>query len=331
VVMHHIVSDGWSMQVLVEELVAHYRARVEGGDARLPALTIQYSDYAAWQRSWLDAGERERQLAYWREQLGDEASGDEPSVLQLPADHPRAADGRYRPASLRGRLPADLAQRLRQRAQATGATPFVLLLSAFQALLYRLTGQGDLRVGVPVANRQRAETAGLIGFFVNTQVLRARLDGRTPFDALLRRGVEAALGAQAHQDLPFEQLVEALQPERTWGVSPLFQVMFNHLSGDLRALDRLPGLTLEDCPLAGRTAQFELTLTTHEHDDGTLSLRFDYAAELFDAATVERWHGHYLALLAALADAPHTAVGDVALLDDDEHGRLARWGRSHAA
>ncbi|TJZ63961.1 non-ribosomal peptide synthetase [Chitiniphilus eburneus] len=325
VVMHHIVSDGWSMQVLVDEFVAHYRAHCAGEAARLPALAIQYADYAAWQRNWLEAGERDRQLAYWRDRLG----AGQP-VLQLPTDHPRSPSARYRTASHTAIVPSALAARLRQRAQGEGATVFMSLLAAFQALLHRYTGQTDLSIGVPTANRQREETAGLIGFFVNTQVLRATLDSRTPLGRLLHATAEAALGAQAHQDLPFEQLVEALQPERTLGVSPLFQVMFNHMQGDLRALNQLPGLTLEDYPLGGQAAQFELTLTTHEHDDGTLTVRFDYAAELFDADTIARWSAHYQALLKALAEAPHTAVGDVVLPEGDEAARLARWGRSHA-
>ncbi|KAF1073183.1 amino acid adenylation domain-containing protein [Variovorax sp.] len=312
VVMHHIVSDGWSMQILVDEFVAQYRAIAEGDVAPgLPPLPVQYADYAAWQRRWLEAGERERQLAYWREQLGAEQP-----VLQLPVDHPRKSEGGYVAASHVVELPAALAQALRRQTQERGTTPFMLLLAAFQALLHRYTGQEDIRVGVPVANRNRAETEGVIGFFVNTQVLRARVHGRMPFAQLLAGVREAALGAQAHQDLPFEQLVEALQPERSMGHSPLFQVMFNYLRGGYEALRTLPGLRMEGCPLGEKAAQFELTLTAIEDSKGGIKAVFGYARELFEPGTVVRMAGHYLALLQALADAPGQAVGDVPLHDE---------------
>ncbi|MET3183910.1 UNVERIFIED_ORG: hypothetical protein ABIC43_007102, partial [Variovorax guangxiensis] len=315
VVMHHIVSDGWSMQILVDEFVAQYRAITQGeGVAGLPLLPVQYADYAAWQRRWLEAGERERQLAYWREQLGVEQP-----VLQLPADHPRKAEGGYVAASHTVELPAALAQALRRRTQERGTTPFMLLLAGFQALLHRYTGQEDIRVGVPVANRNRAETEGVIGFFVNTQVLRAQVHGRMELAQLLAHARETALGAQAHQDLPFEQLVEALQPERSMGHSPLFQVMFNYLRGGYEALRTLPGLTMEGCPLGEKAAQFELTLTAIEDPEGGIRAVFGYARELFEAGTIARMAGHYLALLQALADAPEQAVGEVALQDEAGH------------
>ncbi|MGK6311351.1 condensation domain-containing protein, partial [Variovorax sp. DT-64] len=227
VVMHHIVSDGWSMQVLVREFVAQYSARVQGNEApQLAPLPIQYADYALWQHQWLEAGERERQLAYWRDQLG--GSNDEHPVLQLPTDHARRADGRYRAARHALELPQALVQALQRRAQGQGATLFMVLLAGLQVLLSRYSGQGDIRVGVPIANRHRVETEGVIGFFVNTQVLRNRVEPRASLGEVLEQARQAALGAQAHQDLPFEQLVEALQPERSLGSSPLFQVLFNH-------------------------------------------------------------------------------------------------------
>ncbi|QRF56219.1 non-ribosomal peptide synthetase [Variovorax paradoxus] len=322
VVMHHIVSDGWSMQILVDEFVAQYGAIARGdGAPRLPPLPVQYADYAAWQRRWLEAGERERQLAYWREQLGTEQP-----VLQLPVDRPRKSEGGYLAASHAVELPAALAQALRRQTQERGTTPFMLLLAAFQALLHRYTGQEDIRVGVPVANRNRSETEGVIGFFVNTQVLRARVHDRLPFARLLESVREAALGAQAHQDLPFEQLVEALQPERSMGHSPLFQVMFNYLRGGYEALRALPGLRMEGCPLGDKAAQFELTLTAIEDSEGGIKAVFGYARELFEAGTVARMAGHYLALLQALADAPGQAVGDVALHDEPAPPGVPRQG-----
>ena len=282
VVMHHIVSDGWSMQILVDEFVAQYRAISQGEAVELPSLPVQYADYAAWQRQWLDAGERERQLAYWRSQLGMEQP-----VLQLPSDHPRKAEGGYRAAGHVVELPAALAQGLRRQMQARGATPFMLLLAGFQALLHRYTGQEDIRVGVPVANRNRTETEGVIGFFVNTQVLRSPVHGRMGLARLLAQARETALGAQAHQDLPC----------------------------GYEALRNLPGLTMEGCSLGEKAAQFELTLTAIEDPEGGIKAVFGYARELFEPDTIARMAGHYLALLQALVDAPEQAVGDVVLRD----------------
>ena len=250
VVMHHIVSDGWSMKVIVDEFVAQYSARVQGQTPQSAPLPIQYVDYAVWQRNWLEAGESDRQLAYWKRHLGDEHP-----VLQLPADHARRADGRYSAARHGVTLQETLANSLRQRAQAEGTTLFTVLLAGLQALLHRHTGQEDIRVGVAIANRHRVETEGVVGFFVNTQVLRGVVSGRLSLAQALKQAKEAALGAQTHQDLPFEQLVEALQPERTLGGNPLFQVMYNHQRHDRQALRHMPGLALEDYALGAQGAQ----------------------------------------------------------------------------
>ncbi|MDP9901728.1 non-ribosomal peptide synthetase [Variovorax ginsengisoli] len=320
VVMHHIVSDGWSMQIIVDELVARYRARVLGQASDLQPLSLQYADYAAWQRAWLEAGEKERQLAYWKAHVGT----DQP-VLQLPTDHARRADGRYSAVRHGFTLPDGLVKRLHGRAQAQGATLFMALLAGFQVLLSRYTGQSDVRLGVPVANRHRAEVEGVIGFFVNTQVLCGVVDGRSTLSQVLAQARDTALGAQAHQDLPFEQLVEALQPDRSLSASPLFQVMFNHQRGDFRALQDLPGLVLTDYELEAQAAQFELALDTSEDMDGRVQASLRYASELFDAPTMERMAAHYLAVLQALADAPQQAVGDVMLLGEAEQARLVAW------
>ncbi|GAB3466534.1 amino acid adenylation domain-containing protein [Azotobacter salinestris] len=320
-VMHHIVSDGASMQVLIDELAARYAAHLQGRAAELAAPAIQYADYALWQRDWLAAGEGARQLAWWRAQLGDEHP-----LLSLPSDHPRQARADYRAARHAVELPAELSARLRQLAEARGATLFMVLLAGFQVLLHRYTGQADIRVGVPVANRRRTEAAGLIGFFVNTLVMRNLVHGRTRLDEVLAQTREMALGAQAHQDLPFEQLVEALQPERSLSHSPLFQVLFNHLHEDWRALRQLPGLVPEPEETGERAAQFELTLDIRERSDGQIRASFEYAAELFEAQTIERLAGHYLTVLRALAERPEQAVGDLALLDEAERGRLRQWG-----
>ncbi|RIX80297.1 non-ribosomal peptide synthetase [Acidovorax cavernicola] len=327
IVTHHIVSDGASLQVLLDEFGAAYAAHAKGETLSLAAPAIQYADYAAWQRDWLAAGEAERQLAYWRTQLGDTHP-----VLALPTDRLRHAVANYRAASHAFDLDAALVARLHTTAQAHGATLFMVLLAGFQALLHRYTGQRDVRVGVPVANRHRPETAGLIGFFVNTQVLRATLHGRTSFTQLLAQTREAALGAQAHQDLPFEQLVDALQPQRSLSHNPLFQVMFNLLREDTAVLSGLPGLAVDEYRIDDSAAQCELALDIRERADGQVHAVFTTAVELFDGATVGRMAAHYRALLEALTTDPERAVGDAPWLAADEQAQLRAWGTgtSHA-
>ena len=318
--MHHIVSDGGSLHLLVGEFVAQYRARVLGERADLAPLPIRYIDYAAWQRNWLEAGEKDRQLAYWTERLG---TGN--PVLQLQADHSRRPNGHYTAARHGVDLAPELVQALHKRARTGGATLFMVLLAAFQALLHRYSGQQDIRVGVSVANRHRAETEGIIGLFVNTQVMRSTVEGRMSLAKVLAQAKEAAIGAQAHQDLPFEQLVDALQPERSLSVNPLFQVMFSHDRTDSRTLKQLPGLALEDYALAAPVAQFELVLNTSEDADGRLHASFIYASELFEPGTIERMTAHYVAMLGALADDEGCAVGDIALLGAPEQAQLIAW------
>ncbi|WP_217628094.1 non-ribosomal peptide synthetase, partial [Nitrosospira sp. Nsp13] len=287
----------------------------------MPALPIQYADYAVWQRNWLEAGEKDRQLAYWRAQLGDTHP-----VLQLPTDRPRLSTASYRAARFSFVLPAALVAGLQRQAQRQGATLFMALLAGFQALLQRYTGLDDIRVGVPIANRHRIEVESIIGFFVNTQVLRNRIDSRASLRVLLDQAREAALGAQAHQDLPFEQLVEALQPERNLNQNPLFQVMYNHLREDHRLLESLPGLTLGGYEVEEQAAQFELTLDTTERPDGQVGALFSYAAELFEAATIERLGAHYLHLLQQLAEHPERILGDIDILSGEEKAQLKAWG-----
>ncbi|TQR71494.1 non-ribosomal peptide synthetase, partial [Pseudomonas aeruginosa] len=321
-VQHHIVSDGWSMQVMVEELVQLYAAYSQGLDVVLPALPIQYADYALWQRSWMEAGEKERQLAYWTGLLG----GEQP-VLELPFDRPRPARQSHRGAQLGFELPRELVEAVRALAQREGASSFMLLLASFQALLYRYSGQADIRVGVPIANRNRVETERLIGFFVNTQVLKADLDGRMGFDELLAQARQRALEAQAHQDLPFEQLVEALQPERNASHNPLFQVLFNHQS-EIRSVTpevQLEDLRLEGLAWDGQTAQFDLTLDIQEDENGIWA-SFDYATDLFDASTVERLAGHWRNLLRGIVANPRQRLGELPLLDVPERRQtLSEW------
>ncbi|UMR29366.1 amino acid adenylation domain-containing protein [Massilia sp. MB5] len=324
VVMHHIVSDGYSTQLILDELAQRYAARVQGRALQLLELPIEYSDYAAWQRNLLAGAEGERQLAWWRDLLGAHQP-----ALNLQTARPRHAEGTYGAARHAVQLPFELAAALRRQAQNHGATFFTALLTAFQALLFRYSGQTDIRVGVPVANRHHAETAGLVGFFVNTQVLPVRLDAKQPLARLLEQTRDNALGAQAHQDLPLDWLVEAMQVERSLTGNPLFQVMFNHLRLDHGSLAQWPGLAVERIDFDEQNVQSELSLTTYESSDGRVTASFSYAPELFDAAYIEGMAEHYLLLLQALAGNPEQTLGEIELLSEAQQVRLAQWGDNH--
>ncbi|MCY1490219.1 Dimodular nonribosomal peptide synthase [compost metagenome] len=311
--LHHIVADGWSMGVLVEEFSQLYAAYSQGREVELPALPIQYADYALWQRRWMEAGELERQLEWWKAQLGDEQS-----LLELPTDRPRPAQPSQRGARLDFALDAATAAGLKALARQRGVTLFMLLLASFQTLLHRYSGQRDFCVGVPVGNRNRAETRGLIGFFVNTQVLRAELDGRLPFGQLLERTRDKVLGAQDHQELPFERLVQALQGERSLSHSPLFQVMVNHQQSRPGALDgALPGLQVEGLDWSGRTTQFDLQLDTFEEGERLLA-SLTWATDLFDAARIEALAQHWRNLLGGLLANPDAPIAELPLLEAAE-------------
>ena len=310
VTLHHIIADGWSLNILIDEFSRLYAAASQGQSLELPALALQYADYGSWQRQWLAEGEGQRQLAYWKNQLGDEHP-----TLSLATDHPRSAQHICSASRHSVRLSVGLSEAILQTAQANESTPFMLLLAAFQTLLYRYSGQRDICIGVPNANRPRQETQGLIGFFINTMVLRAELDGRLPFNQLLAATRETALGAQAHQDLPFEQLLEAFPQAREQG---LFQVMFNHQQRDLSALRRLPGMLADELPWHSREAKFDLQLHTEEDRNGRLSLAFDYADEVFEGTTIQRLAEHFINLLHAICEQPQQALGDLRLLQADE-------------
>ncbi|WP_193075958.1 non-ribosomal peptide synthetase, partial [Pseudomonas sp. FME51] len=324
--MHHIVSDGWSMPIMVDELIQSYEGYRNGATTSLPELPIQYADYAIWQRQWMEAGEQEHQLAYWKEQLGDEQP-----VLELPVDHPRSAVRNHVGASFPIEIAPELSCSLKQLAQQQGVTLFMLLLASFQTLLHRYSGQDDIRVGVPIANRNRVETERLIGFFVNTQVLKAEFDLHTTFSDLLNQVQQTALGAQAHQDLPFEQLVEALQPERSLSHSPLFQVMFNHQAQVKGGNHGLPGLTVEGLFWEQGTAQFDLTLDTHESDQG-IGASLIYATALFDKSTIERLASHWLNLLEGIVKTPSQRIAELLLLSPEEQQKVLHdWNRTEAS
>ncbi|NWB94193.1 amino acid adenylation domain-containing protein [Pseudomonas agarici] len=317
---HHIVSDGWSIQVMVNELMRFYTGFSQGQAVDLPALPIQYADYALWQRQWMEAGERERQLAYWTTQL----AGD-PAVLQLPWDHSRPAQLSEHGARLAVAISTDLSTALQALAQREGVTLFMLLLASFQTLLHRYSGQRDIRVGVPTANRTRVETEGLIGFFVNTQVLKAEFAESASFLQVLQQVKQAVLSAQDHQDLPFEQLVEALHPERSLSHNPLFQVMFNHQregrQAPTQAAEQAVGLEVEGLVWDKQTSQFDLTLDTFESAEG-LAAKLTYATDLFEATTIERMAGHWLNLLQGIVADALQDVASLPLLSASERQRL---------
>ncbi|WP_280868562.1 non-ribosomal peptide synthase/polyketide synthase [Streptomyces sp. SAI-127] len=307
--MHHAVSDEWSGRLLRGELTALYEAFRAGRPDPLPPLAVQYADFALWQRQWLDGDVLRSQLDYWRAQLAGAP------VLELPTDRPRPAVRSSEGGVVDFRVPVDTARRLRELTRGNGATMSMTLLAAFSVLLGRYAGSRDVVVGTPVANRNRAETEDLIGFFVNTLVLRTDLSGDPTFAELLARVRETALGAYAHQDLPFEQLVEELVVERDRSRSPLFQVLFNYDTADTDKPDMAPGSPL--------TVSFDLALRLGDGDDG-LTGEFQYSTALFDAKTVERMAGHLVELLCAAAENPDRRVGELPLLTTSERDALVR-------
>ncbi|WP_421857977.1 non-ribosomal peptide synthase/polyketide synthase [Marinobacter salarius] len=321
--LHHAISDGWSVSVLMRDFVSLYRAARGERAAVLEKLPIQYADFSVWQREWLASGEGERQLNYWRAQLGDGQP-----VLELPTDRPRPARQSFQGARHHFRLGESLSNRLRGSAASRDVTPFMMLLAAYNLLLHRLSGQDDLRVGVPVAGRNRRETEGLVGFFVNTQVLRCELASSQTFEQVLATVRQASIEAQSHQDLPFEQLVEALQPERSLSHNPLFQVAFDYQHRDQRGLGELPGLTAKVMELEDGSTQFDMALNLIEEADGTFSGNWNYATDLFDAATVERFGARFECLLRQIAAGPQQPIGAYDLLDDTDHEQLASWNRT---
>jgi amino acid adenylation domain-containing protein/FkbM family methyltransferase len=326
-VLHHIASDGWSMGLLVAELAAAYAAYSRGDPPNLRELPVQYADWAAWQRDWLEGGEMERQLAYWQEEL----QGLEP--LDLPADRPRRRQSTGAGASLDVRLDADLAGRLSCVARSEGATLHMALLAAFAAVLGRWSGQDDFGIGTPVANRTREEAESLIGFFVNSLVIRARLGGRRlPYRELLGRIRESALGAYANQDVPFERVVEMLQPQRDLSRTPLFQAMFILQNAPSADLD-LGDLRLSAFETPMETSAFDLTLSLSPSGGAAqgpagnaLEGFLEYSTELFEEATMRRFWDHFVRLLATVADRPEADVRGVLLLGEGERSRtLEEW------
>ncbi|MDX2000061.1 MAG: amino acid adenylation domain-containing protein [Thermoanaerobaculia bacterium] len=310
-VLHHTVFDGWSVPILLDELGELYRARLEDRAPRLPPLPVQYGDYALWQRRALSGAESERQLGYWRERLAGAPAG-----LGLPLDRPRLAVRSYRGGHTHLTLPAELSARLRGLASEADASLFMVLLAGFKALLARLSGESDVVVGAPIAGRGRAEVEGLIGMFLNTLVLRTEVGGATSFRELVSRVRETALGAFAHQDVPFERLLTELKPERDLSRTPFFQIFFNVLNlPESRPLD-LPGVQLEPQSAPVLPSKFDLTLYVQPADAVHIHAAFN--ADLFDATTIDRLLAQYQTLLAAVAAAPEKPVdaADLVLAGD---------------
>ena len=323
--LHHIVSDGWSMGVLVNEVVALYAAYVQNQPAPLAELSIQYADFAHWQRQWLSGNVLQQQLDYWTEQL----SGS-PTLLTLPTDHPRPAVQRYSGATHAFEISAQTTAGLYALNKQTQTTLFMTLLAAFNILLARYAGQNDICVGTPIANRSRAEIEGLIGFFVNTLVLRTQVDSTASFERLLQQVRVSTLGAYAHQDVPFEQLVEVLKPERHTSHSPLFQVMLVLQNVPMDNLE-LPGLTLQLLPSDNVTAKFDLTLDVAETDK-QLVASFEYNTDLFDPTTIKRMAGHFTRLLDEIVANPTTPIRDLPMLGADELNQiLVEWNATETA
>ncbi len=324
VTMHHIVSDGWSMGVFTRELAALYRAGRRGEAACLPALPVQYADYARWQRDRVDEAMLQRQGAYWRDALSGA-----PALLALPTDRPRPARQDHAGAAVPVHLDAELTAALKALGQQYGATLFMVLLAGWATVLGRLAGQDELVIGAPVANRQRAEVEGLIGLFVNTLALRVDLAGEPDANALLARVKARVLDAQAHQDLPFEQVIEAVRPERSLSYSPLFQALLAWSNVDIRGL-ALDGLALAPLAAAHRAAKFDVSLVLDERD-GCIAGELEYASALFDRATVQRHVGYLERVLRAMVAQPSRALSRIALLDAaEQHRLLDTWNRTGA-
>ncbi|HKY41292.1 MAG TPA: amino acid adenylation domain-containing protein [Polyangiaceae bacterium] len=330
VTMHHIVTDGWSMDLLVFELSTLYEAFAAERPSPLPPLRIQYADFAVWQRDWLASSELERQLSYWKKQL------ENLSQLELPEDLPRPPIPTFRGSFQAAQLPRPLVDQLRQLGQTEGATLFMTLLAAFKVLMFRYSGQTDIAVGSPIANRSHPDVEQLIGFFVNTLVMRTSLAGRPTFRELLARVRETTLSAYGHQDLPFEKLVEELRPERDPSRNPLFQVMFVLQTGTARSPAASGSMSpstepeLDDSVTHG-SSKFDLTLYATEAADG-LGLVFEYSSDLFTDTTISRMLSHWQTLLQSIVTEPDQPISRLSLLTPNErYDLLVNFNSTHSA
>jgi hypothetical protein len=321
--MHHIVSDGWSIGVVMQELSIIYQAETQGKEPLLPVLPIQYADYVLWQRSVLQGEALERQLDYWRQQLANA-----PTVLDIPTDRPRSPRQTFIGTRKSLLLPTDLVQALTALSQREDATLFMTLLAAFQVLLMRYSGQQDMVIGTPIANRLRQELEGLIGMFVNTLALRTDLSGNPGFRQLLARVRDVTLEAYAHQDLPFEKLVDSLQIERSLSTPPLFQVMFV-LQNTPQNVISLGHLHWHIVDQGATTAKFDLTVQNVETTDGLLTT-IEYNTDLFDDTTIERMLAHWQMLLQSIVQNADQTIEALPLLPDAERKQLLVTGNKTA-
>ena len=321
--IHHIIADEWSMELLQREIRQLYEALAHGRPSPLPALPIQYADFACWQREWLQGDVLQRQLAYWREALTGA-----PAVLDLPTDKPRPAVQSFRGATEFFALPAPLVERLKALGRQDQATLFMILEASFAALLHRYTGQDDILVGTPITGRTQRETEPLVGNFINVVVLRARFSERLTFHALLQQVREQALGAYAHPDLPFEHLVAELAPERDPSRTPLFQVMF--VLHNAEGVSQVSNLAAQEV-LGTGTSKFDLTLFLSETEQGLEGV-VEYSTDLFDASTIQRLCGHYRTLLEGIVRQPDQSIAALPLLTGAERQQLeVDWNNTAVA
>jgi Condensation domain len=314
--VHHIASDGWSLMILTRELAAVYEAFAAGRPSPLPEPAVQYTDFARWQREHLQGEVLEKQLSYWTRQL-DGA----PTTLALPTDRPRPPAQTFNGAKLKEVYPREFADELREFGRRQGATLFMTMLAAYKALLYRYTWQEDILVGTPIANRNRAETEGLIGFFVNTLVLRTKLSGNPSFEDYLAQVRRVTLEAYDHQDVPFEKLVTALRVERDVSRNALFQAFFVFAENPARSV-KLSGLTLSPVETHNGLSKFDLELAVLESGD-ELHVVVLYNVDLFDEATVTRFMAQYRKLLAEVVADPRLRLLDVPLGDEPARAAAA--------
>src|SRR5689334_7378311 len=322
--MYHIVSDGWSMGVMVGELNALYRAYGRGEADPLPELEIQYADYAVWQRQWIEGEILQQQAAYWKTTLAGA-----PALLELPADHARPVEQSYAGAALPVVLEEKLTSGLKGLSRSHGTTLYMTLLTGWAILLMRLSGQQDVVIGSPVANRGRTEIENLIGFFVNTLALRLDLSGSPSVSELLQQTKAQALAAERHQDIPFEQVVELAQPVRSLAHSPLFQVMFAW-QNETESLLELPGLDVLPLQPPHKVAQFDLSLFLQPAGDTTSGV-IEYASALFEAATVHRYIGYFLALLKAMVADNAQTIDRLPMIGEVEREQvLYGWNETKA-
>lgn len=317
--MHHIISDAWSVGVLIREVASLYEAFSTGKPSPLAALPLQYADFAHWQKNWLQGQVLDAQLAYWREQLEGA-----PPLLELPTDRPRPAVQTFRGNTVNYQLSRDVTSALNNISQEEEVTLFMTMLAAFQTLLARYTGQNDISLGTPIANRNRVETENIIGFFINTLVLRTIIEPGATFRTLLGKVRDIALGAYAHQDVPFEMLVEELHPQRNLSHTPLFQVMFVFQNAPAQRFD-LTGLTISPVQAESGVAKFDLSIILNETTDG-MSIGFEYNTDLFDESTIERLFKNFDIMLQGIARDPDQLVWTLPLLTDQEQQQmLIEW------